>query len=135
MHILTSQAYYADRLCDRGRAYIREYIVGNKERRQELHNARKQWAPGFAALRERLFGKKEEKTQDPAASGSSSAGTMGGRKERRKKTEDEEVYDIVEREMMDAKARKWVMKRVERLWGDVGRNPWHERLDGTMFWM
>jgi eukaryotic translation initiation factor 2C len=129
-----SPAYYADRLVDRGRAYIRDFIVGTKERRQELNDAKKQWASGFAKLREHLFGDKKE-------AGESVGGTTAGKakwgkgRQRMKKNEDEEYYDVVEREMTDEKASKWVMARIQETWGSLDRNPWHARMDDSMFWM
>jgi hypothetical protein len=147
-----SPAYYADRLADRGRAYIREFIVGNEDLRQQLHEEKKRMQPIFKQLRTAIFGEKEPSptTQTPqdatdiqqnmaqltlSTTAQARTPALPQRKDKRKKTRDEEIYDIVERELMEAECNKWCLEKIKSVWGDLDKDPWHEDLGRSMFWM
>jgi eukaryotic translation initiation factor 2C len=112
-----SPTYYADRLCERGRLYIRKYYIGdNQTLRDELSEMK--W-------------KLDKERKDER-------GNKWGKREHKKTSEerDMEKYhaDEVQRIMKD-----FVNKRIEDEFyvdrsGDW-ENPYAERLKDTMFWM
>ena len=131
-----SPAYYADRLCDRGRAYIRDFIVGSREMRDQLNEAKRVWASGYAALRKKMFPDEIDDTSsseagevDAKGKGKAIAPASAGKKTRRQKTKDEQWFDVVQRDLIDKKCREWVLQKISD--GGSGwkldQNPWHDK--------
>ncbi|KAF2122712.1 ribonuclease H-like domain-containing protein [Lophiotrema nucula] len=116
-----SPAYYADRLCERGRAYIRKYLIGDKDIKDELKTNKKKWAKEFAKLADACY---------PRNKGTD------GRLE--KKSDERIILETICRQKLDQKCRDHTMANVKREWEKhrgAGSNPWSADLDGTMFWM
>lgn len=91
-------AYYADRLCDRGRAYFRHWLMGR---------------PGVA-------------TQGPIQPGQTAL----------------QYADFVKDFAQDSRYWRWYLNQgytaqqaPPRKYGQLRKNPWHENLDDTMFYL
>jgi eukaryotic translation initiation factor 2C len=121
-----SPAYYADRLCERGRIYLRD-LYQRTDRGAALHTQFKEfkWDEEDAreAVRVREFG--NLRNDDGSA---------------RRKTEMEVKMEETHRKEVEELCDQWALGKARRDWyGDenepVGQNPWHQNISKTMFWM
>jgi eukaryotic translation initiation factor 2C len=120
-----SPTYYADRLCERGRLYVRKYFNGDDQGFWDDLNKYK------SDLQEKLKGVRE----------ASFPRTPHG------KTEDEKIMEKKHADDVFKKTRQYVFGRVAKEfypeWDELdepkslekARNPWSEEIAGTMFWM
>lgn len=130
-----SPAYYADRLCERGRAYLKNFFT--PDRRSDT------WTKY-----ERIKTEKEADAR-PDRLKALSAHPLVGRTEGRGRQRQESTQERVElerewertvegniaREVYEEAVDVW-RKAVKDLKGFEGReNPWKPSLDGHMFWM
>ncbi|CAE7032959.1 Piwi domain containing protein [Pyrenophora teres f. teres] len=116
--------YYADRLCERGRLYMRRFFVGDDPTfRMEVD-----------AYRDKLRAQLKAKRKDEVDDGKD--GKIGKEQMRKRMDEDTVKKDV----------EKWVFGKVKEEFnrhgdgggggGDVGYgNPWGRELGKTMFWM
>ncbi|KAF2798180.1 Piwi-domain-containing protein [Melanomma pulvis-pyrius CBS 109.77] len=115
-------AYYADRLCERGRCYLRAWFAPERT------------SPRFAEyLRKKASIEKEVKDRMMVVPSVARAGQRKPRKsdaqlevERRSRAE---AKDAVEKHFLGEAKEYLALKRVG------GPGPWHAALDDTMFWM
>lgn len=115
--------YYADRLCERGRLYMRRFFVGDDPTfRMEVD-----------AYRDKLRAQLKAKRKDEVDDGKD--GKIGKEQMRKRMDEDTVKKDV----------EKWVFGKAKEEFnrhgdggggGDVGYgNPWGRELGKTMFWM
>jgi hypothetical protein len=54
-----------------------------------------------------------------------------------RKGRQELIFDVIRREKIAEKCRLWVVGELARVWSPsgLGRNPWHPRMEESMFWM
>jgi eukaryotic translation initiation factor 2C len=106
----------ADRLCERGRLYIRKFYNGDDEALdQELLRVKRKDEDQLRAIRERDFG------------------TGMHQKGKRERDMEKEHLDEVKRRQKD-----YAFGKIKKaFYGDdgVARNPWSESVAETMFWM
>jgi len=128
-------AYYADRLCERGRCYLRDFF--NVDRRSQAF--RDYETLKSATTSEVTQDKKDDLDKHPIEEHTGRRGRT-----RKVKTSDRaRVEKDVQKkigEKMDEKvlqlARKEWLKHVSANSNNATReNPWHPRLDNHMFWM
>ncbi|KAF1951180.1 Piwi-domain-containing protein [Byssothecium circinans] len=118
-------AYYADRLCERGRCYLRKFFVAEPNLRTELDNFKFQLQRDFQAKRDAEF--------RPNQSG---CGKGKGREE--KKTREEEKRENEHKKAVEEMLKRDTLGKARReFYGESGSggNPWSDKLAGTMFWM
>jgi eukaryotic translation initiation factor 2C len=110
-----SPAYYADRLAERGRIYIRDFLAGDAKLKANFN------------LHKAFVEQKADKLRT----------AMFPRLKYQRKNSNEEVFDLVERDEIAAELRKWVNGEVAKVWHSEGleRNPWHQRMNESIFWM
>jgi eukaryotic translation initiation factor 2C len=116
-----SPTYYADRLCDRGRMYIRKYFVKNdKALGEELQQKEKELRVDKENVRNALI------ESDPKIE----------KKDWKSKKKEQEKKDWKD---IKKKLAELVFERVKKdfyMFEEQGRmNPWDASLDDTMFWM
>ncbi|KAI0618030.1 Piwi domain-containing protein [Pyrenophora tritici-repentis] len=113
--------YYADRLCERGRLYVRRFLVGDDLNfRMEVDAARDKLRAQLKVKRKDEFGDDKD-------------GMIGKEQIRKRMDEDTVNKDV----------KKWVFEKIKEEFnrygdggGDVGQgNPWGRELGKTMFWM
>ncbi|KAJ4341739.1 hypothetical protein N0V95_007131 [Ascochyta clinopodiicola] len=117
-----SPAYYADRLCERGRCYIRNFIASTpagRDLRNDLKVFKRDEENRLAGRRRAEF----------AASGSGGA--------RRAKGDAERDREMQDRRLVEEACVLHTMERAEKVFykNGVGKNPWSKRIAQTMFWM
>jgi eukaryotic translation initiation factor 2C len=116
-----SPAYYADRLCERGRAYIRDFLIGDEGLRKALQGQKSAWETERRNMRNSIFPRSRD------AQG-----------HRPRKTSDEEIMASIHRDQVAKLCRQHTMQAVGEIWerhGGKDKNPWNSHLDNTMFWM
>ncbi|KAK7186103.1 piwi domain-containing protein [Paraphaeosphaeria sporulosa] len=120
-----SPAYYADRLCERGRCYLRSYFVAPKQTpiRDDFDEFKRDHERKLKAAREKDF-------PPPAIS------------KRKLKARQSKDKDLVAREEVDRKkvqkvCDEYIMKKARDEFKryNKGGNPWHSNISKTMFWM
>jgi eukaryotic translation initiation factor 2C len=127
-HTLTSQAYYADRLCERGRIYLRDFLNGDDIVKDTLKDVKTDEEKRLKNIRDAIF--------KPAKTAVKDAGGDWPRK-----TVQEEVMELLHKDAVARLCKRAAMMEAEKVWNKhigktVGRrNPWKAALDGTMFWM
>ena len=119
-------AYYADRLCDRGRLYLREFFT--KPHTKE--------GMGRQGKLEQLKRKEEQRRKDARLRNWGQEWEGMGKKRRLKSQEEVERENKDRAEVAHA-IDKWVMDEAREAFylHGVGRNPWHGKISKTMFWM
>jgi len=126
-----SPTYYADRLCERGRLYIRKFIVGDDLAfKQQLDSHR-------STVQARLRSAKKAKSDSLQS-------------QKGDKSAEEKLKEMEDRNALKEEMKKWVFDKVKAEFyrakegagkgggdpGDVGDgNPWGRELGKTMFWM
>ena len=123
-----SPAYYADRLCERGRCYLRDFFINTdginphqgKTLRQQLKDFKRGQEQGKANVRINQFG--------------SPWNTDGTR---RAKSVAEQTQELNDRKAVEDSCVNQVMRLARREFYKYGedRNPWHSGVAKTMFWM
>ncbi|KAF2643953.1 hypothetical protein P280DRAFT_514930 [Massarina eburnea CBS 473.64] len=120
-------AYYADRLCERGRCYLRRFFVADAKLRSDLEDLKFVLQLEYREKRKVEFGGKGQ--------GGGESG-KGGKGMNKKEIEREVEH---KKAILETLKKDTLMKaRVEfyRWKGGVEEgNPWAERLGETMFWM
>jgi eukaryotic translation initiation factor 2C len=120
-----SPAYYADRLCERGRCYLRRFFNPSQLDKDNFNNDKSAFENTLKAKREKLF-------------------PNSGKKKNNKghfiKTEQEREWEKKERKAWETGRRKQMLKQAnDHLFQnpkkDNGLYPWHGNVAGTMFWM
>ena len=119
-------AYYADRLCDRGRLYLREFFT--KPHTKE--------GMGRQDKLEQLKRKEEQRRKDARLRNWGQEWEGMGKKRRLKSQEEVERENKDRAEVAHA-IDKWVMDEAREAFylHGVGKNPWHGKISKTMFWM
>ncbi|UPX17281.1 uncharacterized protein EKO05_0007647 [Ascochyta rabiei] len=117
-----SPAYYADRLCERGRCYLRDFLVttqDGKTLRNDLKNFKRAEEKRLAARRKATYG----------APGAGNA--------RHTKEDAERVHELQDRKTVEDACTNHTMQKAKRVFYKNGpdRNPWSARIAHTMFWM
>ncbi|KAF2709989.1 Piwi-domain-containing protein [Pleomassaria siparia CBS 279.74] len=128
-------AYYADRLCERGRQYMRDYFTRTDKGR---------W------LQEQMdYYKKDEESKAKQARTKKYGAERDDKHNKRSKSDEEVISETKDRLYIADENKKWLMKGGE---GYDGRythngavhdfhkhgqdaNPWHPNISKTMFWM
>lgn len=120
-------AYYADRLCERGRCYLRPWFAPDKSSGQFAEYLRKK-ASIEKGVKDQL---KLRVAQLPRL-----ATRVGQRKPRKSEAQLEverisraEAKEAVERHFLEEAKKHMALRRAD------GPGPWHQALDDTMFWM
>lgn len=118
-----SPAYYADRLCERGRCYLRDFFVNTPEsqtRRNKVRQLKHDEEKARAAVRRNRFGNR-----------------LNADGTKRVKKQGEEEQEKRDREEVDKLLKESTMKeaRKEFYLNGEDKNPWHKNVSGTMFWM
>ncbi|CAN9251435.1 unnamed protein product [Alternaria alternata] len=120
-----SPAYYADRLCERGRIYLRDFFVrtaNGEKRRNELEAEKQKKENELSKIRMAKFGVERN---------------INGRK--RPKTVAELQQESDDKKTVEETCKRWVMKAARKdMYGGEdapGKNPWHKNTSKTMFWM
>ena len=116
-----SPAYYADRLCERGRCYLRSYFTAPRgtEERKWFNDLKDKHEKTHKAQREQKFGTHKRGT---------------------KKSAGLEEHEAEDKDKVQKLCDDEVMRRAKEIFysfrndGKEG-NPWHPRLSKTMFWM
>jgi eukaryotic translation initiation factor 2C len=122
-----SPAYYADRLCERGRCYLRSFLVAPKRTpvRDEFDAFQAKLEKEIKTAREKDF---------PAA-------TKGGSQQRRKGRQPKEpklaAREEADKKKLQEKCDEHVMEKAREEFEKYrkGGNPWHPNISKTMFWM
>ena len=127
-----SPAYYADRLCERGRIYLRNFF--NLDRRTTLFQ-------DFEALKRKTGAKaKDDKSTELAQH---PIQEVAGRRGRARKVRpearikiEEDVQETIKKNI-DEVVMEWAKKEWKKYVAHIpGReNPWNPRVDDHMFWM
>jgi eukaryotic translation initiation factor 2C len=116
--------YYADRLCDRGRLYIRDYFVKNKpELADELKMKEDEMCNAMSAARDRDY------NITPAMSKEEKEKTRHDKKAKEK--DDWQNITNAIRDIVFENVKKDFYKFKDEGW----MNPWHQNIADTMFWM
>jgi len=117
-------AYYADRLCERGRVYMRDFLVrtvaGEKTR---------------LALEIKKHDKEQELRDARILTYGEERDDVTGR--RRPKSLRELQQESDDKKVVEAECKKWAMDEAKQKFYKFGegRNPWHKNVAKTMFWM
>ncbi|OAL44588.1 Piwi-domain-containing protein [Pyrenochaeta sp. DS3sAY3a] len=124
-----SPAYYADRLCERGRCYLRSFLnpVSNPLMLSHRTQLQRNLEDSDRKDREAKFG--HERTKDK-----SGLMTIKSKAEKEQEAKDRESVE----EKVKARTYEMALKMFSRDGkGDQGKqqNPWHPRISKTMFWM
>jgi eukaryotic translation initiation factor 2C len=123
-----SPAYYADRLCERGRCYLRDFFViteNGKPRRNEQKALKRQKESELKEKRVRVYGA----LRDPQTG------------QKRAKGEQEKSQEKLDRETAFEVAKKFAMDQAKEVFSQykmndpTWENPWHRNVSKTMFWM
>lgn len=120
-------AYYADRLCDRGRAYLRDWFSPSKD---SAHYK------AYLASRKTVEDNKAQELKDAKAK-LPAVPPRPGRNAPRKsaaeiaeeRTHEKKVEEQLEKDILAEAVTAWSKARTG------GPGPWAEALDKTMFWM
>jgi len=106
-------AYYPDRLAERGRAYIRDFLTGDIAIKKRLNAEKAEWELYYEALRKLVY-----------------IGLGNAPKKR-----SERIFDVIVREKIAGKCRSWINGELAQLWHKDGLDcsPWHSNMDGSMF--
>jgi eukaryotic translation initiation factor 2C len=124
-------AYYADRLCERGRIYLRSFLDGDSDVVEELNKKKTDLEARQRKIRLAIYKPKKELAK--AAGGTWPA-----------KSREEEVMELMHKDEVVRLCKKLALEAALRVWGkwagvdergDERRNPWNQALDKTMFWM
>jgi eukaryotic translation initiation factor 2C len=117
----SSPAYYADRLCDRGRCYLRSFLVAPPGPRKDLENFKRKLLLDKKKKREAKY-KPMRKKNDK--------GYMVRSTEEinQEKEDDNEVEKLCKKDTLDKAKKAFYPDGVEA-------NPWKDSIAGTMFWM
>ncbi|KAI4917316.1 hypothetical protein J4E90_003823 [Alternaria incomplexa] len=121
-------AYYADRLCERGRIYLRSFLNGDTDVAEELKKKKTDLEDHQRKIRKSIY--KPIKEQTKTATGVWPAKTRG-----------EEIMELLHKDEVAKECKKWALEEAAKVWGkwtgtDAERkNPWNKALDNTMFWM
>ena len=120
-----SPAYYADKLCERDRIYLRDFFVrtsNGEARRSQLETDKHKREDELSKVRIQKFGAERH---------------ANGRK--RPKTLGELEMESEDKKKVEDECKEWVMKQAKKeMYGGEnapGRNPWHADIRKTMFWM
>ncbi|KAF1918354.1 ribonuclease H-like domain-containing protein [Ampelomyces quisqualis] len=121
-----SPAYYADRLCDRGRCYIRDFLAPgpNSPRNNEAKDMKKKLKKEARTAREAKY--KSRRTLK----------VIDGRSITVRS--DEEVEQEKKDELdVEEKVKAEVFRKAKSTFygGEIERDPWHSNIADTMFWM
>lgn len=118
-----SPAYYADRLCERGRCYLRDFFANTqtgRDHRSKLKKFKHQEEARLALVRSTKFGPLWNKN-----------GTR-----RRKTSAETDMEDDHRKELVHACAQETMqMAKKEFYKNGDDRNPWSDDIAHTMFWM
>lgn len=117
-------AYYADRLCERGRCYIRDFFVKaatGAERRDKFDNWKRDEERNKRSARIVQWGAE----RDPQTH------------KKRQKSQNEVDQENNDKGKIDDEGKKRTMKQArEAFYGNgMDQNPWHPKISKTMFWM
>jgi eukaryotic translation initiation factor 2C len=117
-----SPAYYADRLCERGRHYLRDFYTLTDAGKHYRDTQRQKKAEAESKAKEKRI----------ATCG---IGKQGGQK--RTMSKEEIAHRDQDRKDAEDVAKKYAMKEVEDKFYPYGQdvNPWHDNIKKTMFWM
>lgn len=118
-----SPAYYADRLCERGRCYLLDFLVSTPHGRN---------------LRQQLRICKHEQEDLAAERRIAKYGPMrNADKTRRTKTTPEQLQELEDRNAVEEACHCDTMDKARFAFYTNGpdKNPWHSRVADTMFWM
>lgn len=117
-----SPTYYADRLCERGRLYLRKFFNGDDAALwNDFRDEKTRREAGFRIERKEKFGGHDHKKTD-------------AEKVMEKKHGDQVAYDM----------KDWMLEKVEKEFYPFREhpdpllkwsNPYSKRLGSTMFWM
>jgi eukaryotic translation initiation factor 2C len=121
-----SPAYYADRLCERGRAYLRDFYAPNPPTRDR-------WDKRKNAL------EKAARDRRPAAAKWPSVPQRKKTKAQKDAEKAEREADKSDRETALEAVKKEVSAEIDRVWGKPAANPLcaveRDKLLKTMYWM
>jgi len=128
-----SPAYYADRLCERGRCYLRDLFIGASDYTKELEQYGKDLEEVYENIRDKKYPK------PPKPKGKKKA---GGKREKRPEKSDEELKLVDQHkkaivEKLKARTMEWAEREFYRYKkeGEEEGNPWADDVTETMFWM
>ncbi|KAF3038915.1 hypothetical protein E8E11_000489 [Didymella keratinophila] len=117
-----SPAYYADRLCERGRCYLRDFFVNT---------------PQGAARRNQLNQYKRTEERRRAGIRATQYGSLWNGNVRHAKTLQEQTQEANDRKAVIDDCVRRTMASAEFVFYKNGRdkNPWRDNIAQTMFWM
>jgi eukaryotic translation initiation factor 2C len=121
-------AYYADRLCDRGRAYLKNWF--SPDRVSAEYNS-------YVAIANSIKQREQGRLAHRKASLATVAPLQPGRNASRKSA-DEIVIEKEHERFVEGEIAKAVLNRAVVEWNRArsgGPGPWAKELDDTMFWM
>jgi len=111
-----SPTYYADRLCERGRLYIRKYYNGDDEALiVDLRMLKANDEAANLSIRQGMF------PTEPHVKGRVERGVEKDHAEVVRKNQIKRAYETIEKDFYGEDR--------------VARNPWHDDIADTMFWM
>jgi len=116
-------AYYADRLCERGRCYLRQWFSPEKSSKHYLDFEKEK----------KNIKQSNQKVLEKIRSEFSSQQTKEGKNAR--KTDEQMDKERKHREDADKKLVGAFKDKAQAYLGDDGPGSWHRNLDDTMFWM
>lgn len=115
-------AYYADRLCERGRCYLRDLLNPDQEDVLELDDLEAKLKSDRRSIRDAQFSPRVKDEKDVVV--------ISKEERELRKAHDDEV---------DLELRKHTFRKAEAIFnkggGDGRGNPWKQSLRRTMFWM
>jgi eukaryotic translation initiation factor 2C len=119
-----SPAYYADRLCERGRCYLRDFFVNTN-------------TPQAKTLRRNLRQTKHTQELQKAQSRITQFGPIWNNNVRRAKIIQEQVQEVNDRkDVIDACCNGIMIEAKKEFYKNGnGKNPWKKSIAHTMFWM
>ncbi|KAH3957221.1 hypothetical protein HBI24_236620 [Parastagonospora nodorum] len=117
-------AYYADKLCERGRIYLRNFLSGNAG----VHESPRETKTAAEQVRRKMRDAKFNPVKEKA---------IKANKVWPRKPTAEEVMEVLHRDQVAKICREEAMKEARKVWKKYversRKTPWKATLDGMMF--